>query len=88
MFHYPFRGAREMDSETLWNETWSVTFTPDAEGFHDCVLKVMNSRNQLSQATVSFTIVSGEVNLTPGFEFLILLVVLVVIPMNRRLRRK
>jgi hypothetical protein len=82
---YPLSKVSETDIE----ETWTVTFTPEKPGNHECKVQVMNTRNEVSQASVSFRVNASEVaNITPGFEILVLLVSFSGLPIARKLRNK
>ncbi|MHA1971487.1 MAG: hypothetical protein ACTSW1_00760 [Candidatus Hodarchaeales archaeon] len=84
--------ALERISETEMNETWTVTYTPTKEGQHVCTITVLNTRNQVTSYEEIFDVVGGiTMNMTPGFEFLVPLIIFAVLSLikmkRRRLRR-
>lgn len=79
----------EMTDETDTTEIYGGEYTPTSAGTYECTIRVLNTRNQESIYVETITVLSGEdVNITPGFNLLMVLGLLVVIGMSGRRHRK
>jgi len=74
-------------TSTSTNVTYTGSFTPDSSGKHTCTIRAMTTLN-IQSSHVEILTVRGEgegVNISPGFELVIVLVgLLVLLPISRK----
>jgi hypothetical protein len=77
--------ALEESDETETTEIYSGTFTPEVTGEYICRLRVMDTRNRVSTYETRITVLGESTDkVSPGFEFLLLLIMFTVLPVGKR----
>jgi hypothetical protein len=77
-------------ASTSTSITYKTSFTPAKAGTHTCTIRVVTTLNQQS-SHVEILTVTGEpedVQISPGFEFLIVLGLLILLPVSRKQLKK
>jgi len=74
---------------TLTYLLYSGSFTPESVGKHVCTIRVLTTKNQVSSYEVIIR-VEGEsnMNITPGFELFLTLVLLLGLPISKKLLKE
>ncbi|MFX0086579.1 MAG: hypothetical protein ACFFAU_12985 [Candidatus Hodarchaeota archaeon] len=70
--------------------TYETSFRPTKSGVHTCTIRVVTTQNQQS-SHIEILTVTGEpedVKISPGFEFVIVLGLLILLPVSRKHLRK
>ncbi|MFX0172311.1 MAG: hypothetical protein ACFE9L_10350, partial [Candidatus Hodarchaeota archaeon] len=77
--------ALEKSDETETTEIYSGTFTPEIIGEYICRLRVMDTRNRVSTYETRITVLGEPADqISPGFEFLLLLLVFTALPVEKK----
>ncbi|MFX0151125.1 MAG: hypothetical protein ACFFAJ_10120, partial [Candidatus Hodarchaeota archaeon] len=77
--------ALEESDETETTEIYSGTFTPEVTGEYICRLRVMDTRNRVSTYETRITVIGeSEGKISPGFEFLLILIIFPLLPVGKK----
>jgi hypothetical protein len=87
-FLYTLKHQSQSDTEIAL--IYSGSFTPESAGKHVCTIRALTTKNQVSSYEVIITVEgSSNMNITPGFEIFMVLVLLIALPISKKsLRNK